>query len=67
MKNIEGSNKIDNNSLQRLMNNFPRIDSLLDDISKKNDKTYLSHFIFHLYNYEEWFLTKKGRKSKKGW
>ena len=48
------------------MNNFSRIDSLLDDISKKNDKTYLSHFIFHLFNYEEWFLTKQGRKSKKG-
>ena len=35
MKDVEGSKKIDNNSLQRLMNNFPRIDSLLDDISKK--------------------------------
>jgi len=66
MKDVEGSKKIDNNSLQRLINDLPRIDSLLNDISKKNDKTYLSHFIFHLYNYERWFLTKKGRKSKKG-
>lgn len=41
------------------MNNLSRIDSLLNDISKKNDKAYLSHFIFHLYNYEEWFLIKK--------
>ena len=64
MKDIEGPKKIDNNELQRLMNNFPRIESLLSDISKKNDKAYLSHFIFHLYNYEEWFLTKKGRNSK---
>ena len=65
MKDLERSKKIDNNILQRLMNNFPRIDSLLNDISNKNDKVYLSHFIFHLYNYEQWFLAKIGRSSRK--
>ena len=65
LKDIDGSKTIDNNILQRLMNNFPRIYSLLSDISKKNDKVYLSHFIFHLYNYEQWFYTKLGRSSRK--
>ena len=65
IKDIENSKTIDNNILQRIMNNFPRIGSLLNDISNKNDKVYFSHFIFHLYNYEQWFLAKKGRNSKK--
>ena len=52
LKNIESSAIIDGNILQRLINNFPRIDSLLKDILIKNDKEYLSHSIFHLYNYE---------------
>ena len=65
MKDIESSKKIDSNMLQRLKNNFPRIDSLLSDISEKNDKVYLSYFIFHLYNYEQWFSTKIGRSSRK--
>ena len=65
LKDIENSKKIDNDLLQRLMNNFPRIDSLLSDISRKNDKVYLSHFVFHLYNYEQWFSTKLGRSSRK--
>ena len=65
LKDIESSKIIDCNMLQRLINNFPKIDSLLSDISNKNDKTYLSHFIFHLYNYEQWFLSKIGRSSRK--
>jgi hypothetical protein len=65
MKDIESSKKIDSNMLQRLKNNFPRIDSLLSDISEKNDKVYLSYFIFHLYNYEQWFSTKIGISSRK--
>ena len=63
-KDIEGSKKIETNRIHRLITNLPRIDSLIDDISKINDKVYLSHFIFHLYNYEQWFLTKKGRKGR---
>ena len=65
LEDIGNSNKIVNNVTQRIMNNLPRIDSLLDDILEKNDKKYLSHFIFHLYNYEQWFITKNGRRSKK--
>jgi hypothetical protein len=65
MKDLGNSNKIDNNILQRIMNNFPKIDSLLNGISNKNDKVYLSYLIFHLYNYEQWFPAKKGRNSKK--
>lgn len=65
LKDIESSDKIVNTIAQRIMTKLPRIDSLLKDIWKKNGKKYLSYFIFHLYNYELWFLTKKGRNSKK--
>ena len=65
LDDIESSKTMNRNLLQRLMNNFPRIDSLLNDISRKNDKVYLSHFIFHFYNYEQWFSTKIGRSSRK--
>ena len=63
-KDIENLKKIEINRIQRLITNLPRIDSLINGISKINDKAYLSHFIFHLYNYEQWFLTKKGRKGR---
>jgi hypothetical protein len=65
LKDIESSNKIVSNITQRIKKNLPRVDSLLDDILEKNDKKYLSYFIFHLYNYEQWFSTKNGRNSKK--
>jgi len=44
---------------------FPKIEYLLKKISKKNDEKFLSLFIFLLYNYENSFLIKKGRNSKK--
>ena len=65
LEDIESSNKIVSDITKRIMNNLPRVDSLLDEILEKNDKKYLSHFIFHLYNYEQWFYTKNGRRSKK--
>ena len=65
LEDIESSNKIVNDITKRIMNNLPRVDSLLGEILEKNDKKYLSYFIFHLYNYEQWFYTKKGRSSKK--
>jgi len=65
LRDFKSSKITESNMLQRFINNFPRIDLLLNDIAKKNDKIYLSHFIFHLYNYEQWFLTKKGRISRK--
>jgi len=65
LQEIDGLNKIVKDKIQRIMNQLPGIDSLLDDILKNNDKKYLSHFIFHLYNYEQWFLAKQGRTSRK--
>ena len=62
---IESSSNIDSGSCQKIMNELPRIDSLLNKIFKKNDGKFLSHFIFLLYNYEKSVLIKKGRNLKK--
>ena len=44
---------------------LPKLNTLLEDILEKNDEYYLSKFIFYLYNYENWFYNKVGRKGKK--
>ena len=62
---IESSSNIDSGICQKIMNELPRIDSLLNKIFKKNDGKFLSHFIFLLYNYEKSVLIKKGRNLKK--
>jgi hypothetical protein len=56
---------IDSGICKNIMDELPGIDSLLNDILKKNGGKYLSHFIFILYNYEKTILIKKGRNSKK--
>lgn len=64
ISDIESSRNIDSSACQKIMNELPRIDSLLKSILKKNNGKYLSHFIFLLYNYEKSILIKKGRNSK---
>ena len=61
---IESSSNIDSGICQKIMNELPGIDSLLNKILKKNDGKFLSHFIFLLYNYEKSILIKKGRNLK---
>lgn len=65
LNDVESSRKLERNIFQKIMNELPGIDSLLNEISENNDKMYLSHFIFHLFNYENFILMKKGRKSSK--
>lgn len=44
--------------------NMPKIIDLFDEIIKdEGNMKYLSNFIFYLYNYESWFLNKRGRKK----
>ena len=62
---LESSRNIYSGICQELINELPRIESLLTKILKKNDGKFLSHFIFLLYNYEKNILIKKGRNSKK--
>ena len=47
------------------MNEFERIDELLEDIYLNNDINYYSSFIYLIYNYERWFYVKQGRKREK--
>ena len=46
---------------------FIYIDKIISDIytNYENDKEYISNFIFYLYNYERYFILKKGREMKK--
>ena len=43
---------------------FKGIEEALKDISDKNDDEYFSRFIFYLFNYQNYFHNKKGRKPK---
>ena len=44
---------------------FKGIKPFLEKIQKNNDAQYFSKVIFYLFNYQKWFLHKKGRKQKK--
>lgn len=61
---IEGASDKARNEIEQLL---PKLGNLLNDIYKKNDEdsSYLSHFIFYLFNYEMWFFNKRERKIKK--
>ena len=43
---------------------FKRLEEALKDISDKNDEEYFSRFIFYLFNYQNYFYNKKGRRPK---
>jgi len=65
MNDLESSRNIDSSVCQTIVDELPKIEYLLKKISKKNDGKFLLLFIFLLYNYENFFLIKKGRNSKK--
>jgi hypothetical protein len=44
---------------------FKGIKHFLEKIQKNNDAQYFSKVIFYLFNYQKWFLHKKGRNQKK--
>ena len=43
---------------------FKRLEEALKDISDKNDEEHFSRFIFYLFNYQNYFYNKKGRRPK---
>ena len=44
---------------------IPSIADLFDEILEKNkDDIYFTKFIFYLYNYENWFESKRGRNKE---
>ena len=55
------TNKIENNyDLE-----FNGLQNVLNDLYKNEDDEYFSRFIFYLFNYQNWFQNKKGRKPKR--
>ena len=48
--------------------NMPKMIDLINEImdeekKNKDNDAYLSNFVFYMYNYEAWFLNKRGRKT----
>ena len=54
------NNNVDFDKIQKCIGDV--YDSL-NEILKTNDEDYFSSFVFHLYNYEQYFITKRIRKS----
>lgn len=53
---------------EKIRQKLPNITDLFKKIkneNKENDENYLSYFIWHIYNYENCFLSKIGRKRIK--
>ena len=46
-----------------IQSKIPLLNEILD--KNKDDEIYFTKFIFYLYNYENWFLIKKGRDREK--
>ena len=65
-KNIKCFKNLSMESYNEINQKLPKVDILLNDIlnKNKNNKEYLSYFIFYLYNFENYFLSKQSRRSK---
>ena len=65
-KNIKCFKNLSMESYNEINQKLPKVDILLNDIlnKNKNNKKYLSYFIFYLYNFENYFLSKQSRRSK---
>ena len=51
---------------EEIQSKIPSIKKVFDDILDKNkDDSYFTKFVFYLYNYEKWFLSKSGRNREK--
>ncbi len=51
--------------MKDLEEKFVKVEQLILEIYKKNyNHNYLSYFISYVFNYERWFILKKGRKRE---
>lgn len=51
--------------MTNIKNSFEYVDKIIMDIYNTNhDSNYLLYFLIYLYNYERWFLIKRGRLRK---
>ena len=65
-KEFEDFGIIHGNQIKIIMDSFQRVDKLLINLCKKynTDYDYVSSFIYHIYNFERWFLIKIDRNKK---
>ena len=61
-KNINDFNNLSKDDCDIFEEKLASIHILLNDILEKNEGTYLSLFIFYLFNYENYFSNKQGRR-----
>ena len=59
-------NDYSNDICNKIEKNLVGVDDLFNKLAKSDriDKYYFSNFVFYLYNYEKWFLMKKGRNKE---
>ena len=50
---------------KRIIEKMPKISDLFEEIKEKKGADYLCHFSFYALNYENWFISKKGRNKQK--
>ena len=55
----------DNIDYEKIKSNLNIINEISTEVIEKNDATYLSFFLFYLYNYKRWFFLKRGKNSSK--
>ena len=67
-KELRGFGKLDELTINLIMTKFTRVDKLLEEIYKLNNKNnYFSIFISIMYNFERWYFIKKERaRTNKG-
>ena len=54
----------DNIDYEKIKSNLNIINEISTEVIEKNDATYLSFFLFYLYNYKRWFFLKRERGKK---
>ena len=65
-KKFSDFKQLDLNKIYLIERNFTYVDSLLEEVYRKNDKdNYFSRFTSILYNFKRWFFIKQDRKREK--
>lgn len=63
-KNEEYLSVLDEGNYKEIENQMPKVSETLINVLEKNGIEYLSFYIFYLYNYEKWFISKRNRRKK---
>ena len=55
---------LDEGNYKEIENQMPKVSETLINVLEKNGIEYLSFYIFYLYNYEQWFFSRRNRRKK---